>query len=566
MIRPAKREQLEVSPPQYLLDEIKRLTKLEKTSLKTLRKYIDDLPLETPPAIRDLLQPDAAREEFEFVTKARAQATGNLVHAPSLAANIPASATALPTRPSAANDIAAARTPNVSTTAEGSDVVEPPPKRYRHKTKKPPRLSSIETVIVLATTAAVAAVRTKTSDDTNEQLEPAKRSRCESDTRESPSKESRAGPPCQPVEAVRPSCTRWHHNCSSLPKPGHTPCPACSRTCHDNYLDELCDKNDSCGLCVAHGVYELPDSDLCIAQQFNTGCHTCHRFRCHRTSPTCGKCARHQHVCPSTPPPGQSPCPACARTCHDNYLDELCDKHDSCRLCVAYNIYELPDKDVCIAQQLTTGCHTCHRAGCYRTSPNCGKCIATNHICGDIDRTSRNNCHGCGRSCHRSSQDSLCELHGLPIPSCSHNLHYCVWSQNTSRDGCPACFRMCHNKYTDPTCRYRDSCPHCATHYLYRVPNRRQSGDNECRAFQLEHGCHQCGRANCHDTHANCTHRIVDTRTRPTCRPQQQCFINATITAVFSAAPIRAALDATLANMDLDLLKHLKAIIILISI
>ena len=103
------------------------------------------------------------------------------------------------------------------------------------------------------------------------------------------------------------------------------------------------------------------------------------------------------------------------------------------------------------------------------------------------------------------------------------------------------------------------------------MPNAQQAGDNECRAFQLENGCHQCGRTSCHDMNANCV--ASDTRTRPTYRPGNQCFINATLTAIFSAAPIRAALDAALARMEAvdaapavaDLATNLKALSIRIS-
>ena len=40
VLRPASRKELETRPPQYLLDELRRLEELEEKSLPKLLKYI----------------------------------------------------------------------------------------------------------------------------------------------------------------------------------------------------------------------------------------------------------------------------------------------------------------------------------------------------------------------------------------------------------------------------------------------------------------------------------------------------------------------------------------------
>ena len=71
ILRPATRKELEARPPKYLLDEIDRLLRLETRSHQELVEYIESLPLDVPPHIRDLLEVDAPRRELEAVTKKR---------------------------------------------------------------------------------------------------------------------------------------------------------------------------------------------------------------------------------------------------------------------------------------------------------------------------------------------------------------------------------------------------------------------------------------------------------------------------------------------------------------
>ena len=72
VLRPATRKELSARPPQYLLDELERLSRLEEKSHKKLVEYIESLQIEVPPAIMDLLRVDAAREQVQQVKTVRA--------------------------------------------------------------------------------------------------------------------------------------------------------------------------------------------------------------------------------------------------------------------------------------------------------------------------------------------------------------------------------------------------------------------------------------------------------------------------------------------------------------
>ena len=71
VLRPATRKEVETRPPQYLLDELRRLEELEEQSLPRLLEYIQNLPTELPQIVQDVIAPDAVQKETMKVTSAR---------------------------------------------------------------------------------------------------------------------------------------------------------------------------------------------------------------------------------------------------------------------------------------------------------------------------------------------------------------------------------------------------------------------------------------------------------------------------------------------------------------
>ena len=70
VLRPATRKELSSKPPQYLIDELDRLLRLEDKSYQELIAYIDSLEIEIPSAIQEILDPQAARRQVEDVKAA----------------------------------------------------------------------------------------------------------------------------------------------------------------------------------------------------------------------------------------------------------------------------------------------------------------------------------------------------------------------------------------------------------------------------------------------------------------------------------------------------------------
>ena len=71
VLRAATREELSARPPQYLLDELERLEKLEAESLPELVAYIESLGCEVPAFVQDLLREDAPLRELQRVKTVR---------------------------------------------------------------------------------------------------------------------------------------------------------------------------------------------------------------------------------------------------------------------------------------------------------------------------------------------------------------------------------------------------------------------------------------------------------------------------------------------------------------
>ena len=87
MLRPATRKELSTKPPKYLVDEIDRLLKLEEKSNQELLENIESLQLDSPPAIRNILDPEAANRQVEEVKTKRSEA--NCASQPGLVAPKP---------------------------------------------------------------------------------------------------------------------------------------------------------------------------------------------------------------------------------------------------------------------------------------------------------------------------------------------------------------------------------------------------------------------------------------------------------------------------------------------
>ena len=71
LLRPAAKKELENRPPQYLLDELARLSSLERSSTHELRDYLASLPIDVPEEVLDLLADDAIENERARVATIR---------------------------------------------------------------------------------------------------------------------------------------------------------------------------------------------------------------------------------------------------------------------------------------------------------------------------------------------------------------------------------------------------------------------------------------------------------------------------------------------------------------
>ena len=72
VLRPAQKEDLNRKPPQYLLDEIDRLLRLERKCTARLASYIQSLGVPVPQQILNLFVQGAEQRELEEVLAARA--------------------------------------------------------------------------------------------------------------------------------------------------------------------------------------------------------------------------------------------------------------------------------------------------------------------------------------------------------------------------------------------------------------------------------------------------------------------------------------------------------------
>ena len=68
ILRPATYAELNRGAPQYLLDEVDRLLKLEKASTEDLKEYIENLPCQVPSEILELFRDNAESEDCLLYT------------------------------------------------------------------------------------------------------------------------------------------------------------------------------------------------------------------------------------------------------------------------------------------------------------------------------------------------------------------------------------------------------------------------------------------------------------------------------------------------------------------
>ena len=74
VLRPATRTELSARPPKYLLDELDRLMRLGESSLSELVSYIEELPMDVPADILQILTKDAGAKQQQSVHAHRALA------------------------------------------------------------------------------------------------------------------------------------------------------------------------------------------------------------------------------------------------------------------------------------------------------------------------------------------------------------------------------------------------------------------------------------------------------------------------------------------------------------
>ena len=137
---------------------------------------------------------------------------------------------------------------------------------------------------------------------------------------------------------------------------------------------------------------------------------------------------------------------------------------------------------------------------------------------------------------------------GGGLPECRAQVHCCIEDAET---GCSSCSRTCHKDCRSILCVYTP----CAFCLSYGVATH--AGSEVCLTVQCAEGCHECGRFGCFVSSPECSsrdpgaadqiagegHNIADTRTSPTVRSGNQCFINASITALFACPPVRQLLS-----------------------
>ena len=319
------RDELGSGPPQFLLDEIKRLQGVEEASLKTLESYIRRVWPDAPADLLSILS--TLSDEYTL------QDT-SAVHIPD-----PTSTAASPTLSKIASGRGSDEQAAVSSSMKDSSPrhngsqnkpTQPPLSELIHPQEppkatlsKPPR-KRLRTKTKEATptdTPAAGDTLTGSIQNSVPPLMHAGALAADVDVLEPPACTQDAHAAEADVLET-PSCTKDAHVCGLDAGMG---CASCYQTCHKTCADALCTMTP-CETCHSFDIITHANSATCIAcqQSEEVGCHSCSRSTCWSTAPAChARCRRGAHVCGDSVREGG--CTSCGRLCHANNADRRCE-------------------------------------------------------------------------------------------------------------------------------------------------------------------------------------------------------------------------------------------------
>ena len=337
ILRPAKRAELSRRPPSYLVREIDRLLDLEKGTTERLHAYISSLPRGlVPDAVLTLFVPNAEAKQLAHVESVRGGRVQQDV-----------STTSMPTSKLRASK----KTLPDAAPSSSSKRTLPTLDMARLEKRARSSLDGISTkhfgsTIVSTHISATASSKSfsASSFSTESQAEdhvapplpcdvrPGPRRRtmlCENFTKQ------KQGDRCNECEGrvhdtalgerKVVTCTKRTHRCSRDVVYG---CASCSQMCHATCESSLC-KFQPCPFCLCLELVTHQNSNLCVQQQANTGCHACGHLSCWATSASCAAtsgcpqfCTRTRHICAR--PEVNKGCTSCGKSCHENNSDFRC--------------------------------------------------------------------------------------------------------------------------------------------------------------------------------------------------------------------------------------------------
>ena len=309
-------------PPQYLLDELDRLLRLEADSHGELVSYIKAAGLDVPLEILELLEIDAAAAQLERVKEVRDGTTTRPTHSPrgqqtvtkrastrrafepSLPVIVDASEKKRKTsrREVVKETDARGRKRARAETSDGDDGIEDVLKD-----------SGVSAMIGVTVAGAMLAARgTKVSEES------------ENDGGElscSPCSVSATGEASALGPTIKVYCSRKCHRCGPPRKEG---CSSCGLLCHTTCESELCDV-EACEICLSYRLPVCRGAALCEQLQQQVGCHDCGRVGCSSGFDGChGKCVAGRHVCAKAKA-SDPQCESCGKVCHRDNTDPRCD-------------------------------------------------------------------------------------------------------------------------------------------------------------------------------------------------------------------------------------------------
>ena len=157
--------------------------------------------------------------------------------------------------------------------------------------------------------------------------------------------------------------------------------------------------SDVCEPCWTAGVAGAP-----LALDLSAQAHDCPAAPCgEMLGGLAAQCSAELHVCLEDPQRG---CSSCRKTCHSTCDSLLC-SFTPCEYCLSHGVVTHASSHRCIQVQISSGCHTCRRLGCWSTASCC--CTRHRHVCAEDERFG---CPACNKVCHQSTADPLCPFWG----------------------------------------------------------------------------------------------------------------------------------------------------------